>query len=88
VCSARAAGTQEDAAQQQLPPSPPMTIEQMFLIQTQVVQAKWSDLSSDAEGAATATPTSTSGASPDATSAQRQAGRIQEGPSPCLCPFC
>jgi hypothetical protein len=29
----------EDAAQQQLPPSPPMTIEQMFLMQTQAVQA-------------------------------------------------
>jgi hypothetical protein len=30
---------QEEAAQQQLPPPSPMTIEQMFLMQTQVVQA-------------------------------------------------
>jgi hypothetical protein len=31
---------QEEAApQQQLPPPPPMTIKQMFLIQTQAVQA-------------------------------------------------
>jgi hypothetical protein len=42
-----------------------------------------SDLSSNASGATiAATPTSTSGASPDATSAQRQVGRIHEGPPP------
>jgi hypothetical protein len=33
------AAPQDEALQPQLPPSPPMTIEQMFLIQTQVVQA-------------------------------------------------
>jgi hypothetical protein len=30
---------QEDAAQQQLPPPPLMTVEQMFMMQTQTVQA-------------------------------------------------
>jgi hypothetical protein len=30
---------QEEAAQQQLPPPPSMTIEQMFLMQTQAIQA-------------------------------------------------
>jgi hypothetical protein len=48
----------------------------------------WSDLSSDAAGAAAATPTLASNASSDATSAQRQADRVHEGPSPCLCPLC
>jgi hypothetical protein len=48
----------------------------------------WSDLSSDAAGAAAATPTSASSASSDAISAQRQAGRVHERPSPCLCPLC
>jgi hypothetical protein len=42
----------------------------------------WSDLSSDAASAAAATPTLASSASPDATSAQRQVGRVHEGPSP------
>jgi hypothetical protein len=42
----------------------------------------WSDLSSNAAGAATATPTSTPSASLDASGAQRQAGRIHEEPSP------
>jgi hypothetical protein len=42
----------------------------------------WSDISSDAAGSVVATTTSASSASPDATSAQRQAGRIHEGPSP------
>jgi hypothetical protein len=48
----------------------------------------WSDLSSDAASAAAATPTTASSASSDATSAKRQAGRVHEGPSPCLCPLC
>jgi hypothetical protein len=30
---------QDEAPQQQLPPPPPMTIERMFLMQTQAVQA-------------------------------------------------
>jgi hypothetical protein len=33
------AAPQEEAPHQQLPPSTPMTIEQMFLMQTQAVQA-------------------------------------------------
>jgi hypothetical protein len=33
------AAPQEEAPRQQLPPSPSMTIEQMFLMQTQAVQA-------------------------------------------------
>jgi hypothetical protein len=48
----------------------------------------WSDLSSHAAGAAAATTASASSASPDASSAQRQAGRVHEGPSPSLCPLC
>jgi hypothetical protein len=48
----------------------------------------WSDLSNDAVGSAAPTTTTTSSASPDATSAQRQASRIHEGPSPYLCPLC
>jgi hypothetical protein len=50
--------------------------------------SNWSDFSSNAAGAAVDTPTSASSASPDAIGAQRKAGRIHEGPSPCLCPFC
>jgi hypothetical protein len=33
------AALQDEAPRQQLPPSPPMTIEQMFLMQTQAVEA-------------------------------------------------
>jgi hypothetical protein len=50
--------------------------------------SNWSDLSSNAAGAAAITPTSASSASSDALGAQRQAGRIHEGPSPCLRPLC
>jgi hypothetical protein len=48
----------------------------------------WSDFSSNAAGAAAATTTSASSASLDATSAQRQSGRVHEGPSPYLCLLC
>jgi hypothetical protein len=46
------------------------------------------DPSSNAAGTTVATTASALGASPDTTSAQRQASRIHEGPSPSLCPFC
>jgi hypothetical protein len=39
VLNRRSRHPQEEAAQQQLPPPPLMTIEQMFLMQTQAVQA-------------------------------------------------
>jgi hypothetical protein len=48
----------------------------------------WLDLSSHAAGAAVATTASASSASLDASGAQRQAGRVHEGPSPSLCPLC
>jgi hypothetical protein len=47
----------------------------------------WSDISSHAAGAVAATTASASSASPDASSAQRQAVRVHEVPSPSLCPL-
>jgi hypothetical protein len=61
-----------------------MTVEQMFMMQTQAVRAIGQTL---AASAAAATPTTASSASSDATSAQRQASRVHEGPSPYLCPL-
>jgi hypothetical protein len=78
---------QDEAPQQQLPPPPLMTIEQIFLMQTQAVQAI-GQTGSNTTSVATATSTSTSTASADAADAEGQAGKVHERSSPCVCPFC
>jgi hypothetical protein len=61
----------------------------MLMMQTQAVQAIGQTLAAMQQvRAAAATATSASSASPDAAGAQRQAGKIHVGPSPCLCPLC
>jgi hypothetical protein len=61
---------------------PPSRCSQDVLDVDPSSSSNWSNISSDAADSAPASPTSASSASPDATSAQRQAGRVHEGPSP------